>query len=174
MSKPPAKRKRSAADDDENLIANLNLSDSKTTPKVVATALLALLPENATKQHSDAKKLAKAFPLVIAELENRSNKLARKNQAEGTRLPIEFRFTSGNDAGVPGSNESIINLPEECFVNMLKFLNGRDLVKASYVSKVWLSASRLPTLWEGLDMSRLNLDKGLNMTSLLKVLGRIF
>ena len=157
MSKPPAKRKR-AADDDENLLANLNLSDSKTTPKVVATALLALLPENATKQHSDAKKLVKAFPLVIAELENRSNKLARKNQAEGTRLPIEFRFTSGNDAG---SNESIINLPEECFVNMLKFLNGRDLVKASYVSKVWLSASRLPTLWEGLDMSRLNLDKRL-------------
>ena len=55
---------------------------------------------------------------------------------------------------------------------MLKFLNGRDLVKASYVSKVWLSASRLPALWEGLDMSRLNLDKRLNMTSLLKVLGR--
>ena len=77
MSKQPprAKRKTSSyADDDDDqkiaaadnncmnqLLANLDLSDTKTTPKVVAKALLSLLPADATKQHSSSKKLVSFY-----------------------------------------------------------------------------------------------------------------
>ena len=66
MSKQPprAKRKTSPyAEDDQKvagmnqLLANLDLSDKKTTPKVVAKALLSLLPEDATMHNPNAKKL---------------------------------------------------------------------------------------------------------------------
>jgi len=72
MSKQPprAKRKTSSyAEDDQKLaaadhdctmnqlLANLDLSDKKTTPKVVAKALLSLLPEDATMHNPNAKKL---------------------------------------------------------------------------------------------------------------------
>ena len=78
MSKQPprAKRKTSSyadSDDDDQkiaaadnkcmnqLLANLDLSDKKTTPKVVAKALLSLLPADATKQHSSSKKLVSFY-----------------------------------------------------------------------------------------------------------------
>jgi hypothetical protein len=50
------------------------------TPKAIAKSLLSLLPSEATKQHTDAKKLLKSFPLVMAELEKRANAMARKNE----------------------------------------------------------------------------------------------
>ena len=82
-TKRPArvKRKISSEDltDDSSSSSLLNLSSSKTTPKVIAQSLLSLLPNEATKQHDDAKKLAKAFPLVIAELEARSALQARRS-----------------------------------------------------------------------------------------------
>ena len=71
MSKPrAAKRAKSYApeSDDEaddesvnNLFANLDLRSNSTTPKIVAAALLSLLPKDATKQHSNAKKLVRYF-----------------------------------------------------------------------------------------------------------------
>ena len=67
MSKPrAAKRAKSykspeSDNDDEttvnNLLANLDLGEKSTTPKVIANALLSLLPSDATKQHASAKKL---------------------------------------------------------------------------------------------------------------------
>ena len=66
-----------------------------------------------------------------------------------------------------------IDLPGVCFVNVLKYLDGREITNLSLVSKVWSSVSKNPIVWEdGVDMSRFNLDKKLNMTSLLKLLGR--
>ena len=66
MSKQPAaKRKKTSEDvttDEEgsgmnNILANLDISDTSITPKILAKALLSLLPDDATKQHSSAKKL---------------------------------------------------------------------------------------------------------------------
>lgn len=70
MSKQPprAKRKTSsyaednAAAEEESciintLLTNLDLSQKSTTPKVVAKALLSLLPQNASKHSESAKKL---------------------------------------------------------------------------------------------------------------------
>ena len=162
-----AKRKISSEDltDDSSRVETLNLSSSKTTPKVIAQSLLSLLPNEATKQHDDAKKLAKAFPLVIAELEARSALQARRSESTGLSKPIAFHF----------DNDTTINIPEECFVNIMKSLTGREIVKVSTVCKTWLSASRLPSLWTKLDSSS-GLTQGpnnkLNMTSFLKLLSR--
>jgi hypothetical protein len=75
MPKPrAAKRAKSYApeSDDEaddesvnNLFANLDLNFKSTTPKIVATALLSLLPKDATKQHSSAKKLVRYYYIVL-------------------------------------------------------------------------------------------------------------
>ena len=163
-----AKRKISSedlTDDSSSSSLLLSLSNSKTTPKVIAQSLLALLPTEATKQHDDAKKLAKAFPLVIAELEARSALQARRSESTGLSQPIAFHF----------NNDTTINVPEECFVNIMKSLTGREIVKVSTVCKTWLSASRLPELWTKLDASS-GLTQGannkLNMTSFLKLLSR--
>jgi len=194
MSKPPAKRraKRKAADadidaDDElagnSLLASLDLSKSKTGPKAIAAALLTLLPENATRQHAMAQKLTKAFPLVISELETRSNILARESESQGTRQPIAFRFPASSDEGKQGEKSgseeeeawSTIHLPEDSFLNIMKFLTGRQIVLyASLVSKSWLAASRNPLLWETLDNScgLTNANKKLNMTALQNLLRR--
>ena len=138
MSKRPAKRKAafaasmnlkpSASGDDDGLdvlnevLANLDLSSPKSTPKVIANALLTLLPDNATEQHASSKKLSKAFGVVATELKLRSKNLARVNQEEGQRLPIAFNFLDEEDG-----TETVINLPEECFVNMLQFLGGKEV-----------------------------------------------
>ena len=132
MSKRPAKRKASSnakyTDDDDDygvdpspLVASLDLSNS--SPKFIANALLSLLPEGATKQNPNAKKLLKAFPLVVAELDARAVAQSRASESAGTRMPISFRFQD-ND----GDETTVINVPEECFVNMMKFLNGRYVV----------------------------------------------
>lgn len=171
-TKRPARAKRKISSEDltddssgSSLLPSLNLSSSKTTPKIIAQSLLSLLPNEATKQHDDAKKLAKAFPLVIAELEARSALQARRSESTGLSKPIAFHF----------DNNTTINIPEECFINIMKSLTGREIVKVSTVSKTWLAASRLPCLWTKLDASS-GLTQGasnkLNMTSFLKLLSR--
>ena len=68
MSKQPLRRKRKSTssynEDDSSsdscmnqLFGNLDLSEKSATPKVVAKALLSLLPDDATKHHLSAKKL---------------------------------------------------------------------------------------------------------------------
>lgn len=185
---PPAKRraKRKAADadidaDETSALASLDLSKSKTGPTAIAAALLTLLPDNASRQHAMAQKLTKAFSLVISELENRSNKLARESESQGTRKPIAFRFPA-HDEGKQGEERaseeeawSTIHLPEESFLNIMKFLTGRQIVKcASLTNKAWLSASRNPLLWDSLDNSCgfTNANKKLNMTALQNLLRR--
>ena len=59
-----------------SLLSSIDLLNSKTTPKIVAEALLlALLPRGATKHDAAAKTLLKAFPLITAELEARTSAL---------------------------------------------------------------------------------------------------
>ena len=169
-------------DDDRpaSLLHSIDLLNAKTTPKIVAEALLALLPQGATKHDAAAKTLTKAFPLFKAELEARTSALTRKTESEGTRLPIAFHFPSAgtNDDGEEGgeTTSEVIHLPEECFIKMFAYLNGREVVKVSTVNKVWLSISRKPEVWNRLDskngLAWWGKDKRLNMTSLLALLGR--
>ena len=73
MSKPrAAKRKKSYASDDaddeeasNSLLGNLDLGNKSVTPKIVANALLSLLPSDATKQHASAKKLVSCVSYCI-------------------------------------------------------------------------------------------------------------
>jgi len=163
-----------------SLLHSIDLLNAKTTPKIVAEALLALLPQGATKHDDAAKTLIKAFPLFKAELEARTSALTRKTESEGTRLPIAFHFhmagAANDDGEEDGGTSVVINVPEECFINMLSFLNGKDVVKVSTVNKVWLSISRKPEVWNRLDskngLAWWGKDKRLNMTSLLALLGR--
>jgi hypothetical protein len=65
-----AKRKacyKTSESDDEaafpsanNLLTNLDLEDKSTTPKIIANAILSLLPDDATKQDAGAKTLVSA------------------------------------------------------------------------------------------------------------------
>ena len=157
------------------LLSSIDLLNSKTTPKIVAEALLlALLPRGATKHDAAAKTLLKAFPLITAELEARTSALTRKTESEGTRLPIAFHFIPSAAAN-DGESSVVIHIPEECFIKMFSFLNGKEVVNVSTVNKVWLSISRKPELWNRLDrkngLSWLK-AKRLNVTSLSTLLGR--
>ncbi|EED88011.1 predicted protein [Thalassiosira pseudonana CCMP1335] len=98
-----SKRKVSALNDGGTVILSAlqNLSDS--TPRAIATALLSLLPPNATKLDPSAKKLLKAFPMVSASLDARANALARASVEEGASKPFEFRF-SAVAGGTPTTN----------------------------------------------------------------------
>jgi hypothetical protein len=90
----------------------------------------------------------------------------------GSFQPIQFSFSDESKAGGLEEITSTTNLPAESFVNVLQFLDRHEIVSALLVSKAWLSASRHAIVWEdGLDMSWLNLDRWLNMTRLLKLLG---
>ena len=68
----------------------------------------------------------------------------------------------------------VIHIPEERFIKMFSFLNGKEVVNVSTVSKVCLSISRNPEVWNWLDrkngLSWLK-AKRLNVTSLLALLG---
>jgi hypothetical protein len=163
-----------------SLLSSIDLLNSKTTPKIVAEALLALLPKAATKHDAAAKTLMKAFPIITAELEARTSALTRKTESEGTRLPIAFYFPlagTANDGeeGEGGTSSVVVHIPEECFIKMFTFLNGKEVVNVSTVNKVWLSISRKPEVWSRLDLKNglsWNKAKRLNMTSLLALLGR--
>ena len=187
MSKPPAKRsakrKKAEAEDDfvrigtstdNAALTSLDLS-SNVSPKSIADALLTLLPKEATKQHPSAKKLTKAFTIVATTLEQRAIELARRSESEGQRLQLEFNFPA---EGKSGDDEeplfTSINVPEETFAATLKFLDGREIMKASLVSKAWLTTCRLPSLWRKLDKHSgfTNKSRKLNLTYLLKLLSR--
>ena len=189
MSKPPAKRRakrKAAADVDvddagagNSLLASLDLSKSRTGPKSIATALLTLLPADATRQHAMAQKLTKAFPMVISELDARSIQASRASQEEGTRKPIAFRFPANDKQGEKVGSEdemwTTIQLPEDSFLPCLKYFTGKEIVHCvSLVSKAWLAASRNPGLWETLDKTSglTNSNKKLNMTALQNLLRR--
>ena len=113
----------------------------------------------------------------MAELDARSHKLAAHIQS-GNNQPIRFQFQRSDNGNLDEKISAspitvIIDIPEVCFVNVLQYLDGREITNLSHVSKVWCSASRNALVWEnGIDMSRSNLDKKLNMTSLLKLLER--
>jgi hypothetical protein len=181
MSKRKARSDPEAAVDPRStsLLHSIDLLNSKTTPKIVAKALLALLPQGATKHDAAAKTLIKSFPLFTSELEARTSALTRKTESEGTRLPIAFHFIpysgAANDGEEDGGTSVVINIPEECFIKILSFLNGKKVVNVSTVSKVWLSISRKPEVWNWLDskngLAWWGKDKRLNMTSLLALLG---
>jgi len=121
---------------------------------------------------------------MITELESRTTRLIRQAEVTGSGLAIRFQFEDGDDmdmdrkmAADNSSTTTAIDVPEVCFVNMLQYLSGNELVHTvSLVCKAWLSASRLPIVYEdGVDMSRLNMDKDtklLNMTSFVKLLAR--
>ena len=116
--------------------------------------------------------------------------MARVNESEGARHPIAFRFlsqtTAGeiemDDAGGGDDNDdlrdddamTVIHMPEECFLEIMAFLNGREIVNASEVNKAWLYVSRMPVLWERLDALNglSNRDRKMNQTTLLALLGR--
>ena len=111
-----------------------------------------------------------SFHASLRELDHRANILSRANEAEGTKTPISFTFE-----GEKGSNDTLtIQLPEDNFVGILKYLNGREIVSTSLVCKAWLSVSRLPSLWERLDSTSglTNKSRKLNMTNFLKVMAR--
>ena len=183
-------------------LAKLDLSKSKTTPKMIASAILSLLPNDATKQNEEAKKLAKAFRLVLAQLDQRTTAMARGNESQGMHIfiiiwrptnnyqiplasliffrPI-FIYISGTRLPIAftfsndeNEGEVVINLPEDSFVNILSYCTGRGVVKAGEVSEAWLATSRSPTFWEKLDSSSglTNESKKLNATGLVQLLGR--
>ena len=187
MSKRKARSEPEAAvavgggdDRPESLLSSIDLLNSKTTPKIVAEALLALLPKAATKHDAAAKTLMKAFPIITAELEARTSALTRKTESEGTRLPIAFYFPlagAANDGEEgEGASSVVVHIPEECFIKMFTFLNGKEVVNVSTVNKVWLSISRKPEVWNRLDskngLAWYGKHKRLNMTSLLALLSR--
>lgn len=185
MSKPPAKRraKRKTAESDntdgagESMLASLDLNNSKIGPKKIAAALLSLLPENATRQHALAQKLTKAFPLVITELDNRAHVLTRASESQGSLQPIAFRFPSkaeGNSEEEMTEEEcwDTLNLPEEAFIGIMKFLTGKEITHKASVCKCWLAASRSPLLWERLDDNCGIGETKLNMTKLQDLLRR--
>lgn len=108
--------------------------------------------------------------MVVAELEHRANAMARKNESQGTSLPIVFKFLNEAD----GEKMTAIHIPEDSFVNMFSYLTGKEIVNASIVSKSWLSVSRFSSLWSALDKSSglTNSSKQLNATALIKLLSR--
>ena len=158
-----------------SLLSSIDLLNSKITPKIVAEALLALLPQGATKHDAAAKTLIKAFPLFTSELEARTSALTRKTESEGSRLPIAFHFPSAGTAndgeeGEGGTSSVVIHIPEECFIKMISYLNDREVVNVSTVSKV---CSRKPEVWNQLldrKNGLLNKSKKLNMkTAALRI-----
>ena len=151
MSKPaPKKRKASKVTDGSSGITTLDLS--KSNAKKISASLLTLLPDGATRQHEQAKKLTTAFTLVMAGLDEQAIALARAGESEGPRKPITFKLPAGGKGKGKGKMTTI-HIPEDPFMNILRFLNGQEFVKVSLVNKAWLSASRLPNLWERLDKS---------------------
>ena len=121
---------------------------------------------------------------MMTELESRTARLTRQAEDTGSELAIRFQFEGAADLDrkMPAvdsmmSTTATIDVPEGCFVNMLRYISGNELIHTvSLVCKAWLSASRLPIVYEdGVDMSRLNMDmetKLMTMTSFVKLLAR--
>ena len=180
----------SSGSEEPLLQPSLDLLNPNTTPREIAAVLLSLLPTGA-KHDAAAKKLVKALPLLTAELDARSNAMAKVNESLGAQHPIAFRFrattltTSNNDDGCENDianvditcdddEMTVIQMPEECFVKIMGFLNGRDIVNVSIVNKAWLYISRMPELWETLDAFNglSNKSRRMNQKTLLTLLKR--
>jgi hypothetical protein len=164
MSKPTrAGRKRKA------LAANLLAADADTSsgrnpqgipdPKDLAATMLGWLPADATLKSSDSQKILKAFHLLNAELQHRTNLMAKSSVETGKRSDVTF---------------SGISIAPDVFRHVLQFLPNYEIVyTASLVSKAWLSAARTPLLWHTLDNEHGLLCQSstvTNMTQLLKLL----
>jgi hypothetical protein len=160
----------------KGVLTSQDLSSSSTTHKTIAAKMISLLPDDASRQDATAKKLIKAFPLLLAELDVRSREMTRASESARTRLPFAFRFLSEDNIGNNGVPRKmyVIHVPEECFVKIMTFLTGWDIVNASTVCKAWLYVSRMPVLWERFAVTDglSNKSKTLNMTSFLALLER--
>jgi len=126
--------------------------------ETIAEKLLSLLPSATTdRTHKDAKKLNRAFNLFNAQLQHRSKVLARNATAAGAKEPLLI-------AGV--------SLPQDVFQKVLKFLPQNDVGwTVPLVSKVWLSGSRVPSVWGSLEIKNgYGSNNKLNMTDYLSIL----
>ena len=128
------------------------------------------MPDGATTNSEEAKKLVKGFRLAQSLLEARARNAGRiaggGGGESGSGQPLRFKL---------GSAKKKIALPEETFAHVLRFLGGREMTHtAGLVSKTWLSKTRLPSLWMRLDRDSgmTNLNKSLTMKSFLKVIER--
>jgi hypothetical protein len=164
MSKPTrAGSKRKA------LAANLLAADEDTPsghiphgipdPKDFAATMLGWLPADATLKSTDSQKILKAFHLLNAELQHRTNLMAKSSVETGKRSDVTF---------------SGISIAPDVFQHVLQFLPNYEIVHAaSLVSKAWLSAARTPLLWHTLANEHGLLGQSstvTNMTQLLKLL----
>jgi hypothetical protein len=128
--------------------------DLSQPPNVVALALLACLPDDATFQHKQAKTLLKAFDLARAELQHRMNIKSQKCQQTGSQQPLLFC-------------KEQVSLPADAFLHILDFLPKTDLVlRISQVSKAWLSMSRSPQMWTILDTEHGLHSKSVRVTNM--------
>ena len=162
------KRKRStraaAAAKTEEVDSSFALNSIDTrhqNPQQLADSLLELLPKNATLKSQQAKTLLKAFDLVQADLQHRTNLMALESVQKGRQSDILF---------------SGVAIPPDIVAQILAFLPAHDTVhRVSLVCKSLLAVARLPQLWHTLDNSTGLLEKSStinNMTQLLELLKR--
>lgn len=151
MSSTNKKRKASSGDD---AVVTLRKSDNA---EAVAEALLSLVPKSATVAHKDAKKLNRAFHLFQAQLQHRSRVLAQNATDAGASQPLRI-------AGV--------SVPEEIFLKVLQFLPQKAIGQTvPLVSKAWLSAARVPQVWETVKISNaFGANHKFSMTEVLAIL----
>lgn len=140
---------------------SLTINTSNQNPQQLAESLLGLLPKNATLKNQQAKTLLKAFDLVQAGLQHRTNLMALQSVQKGRQSDIMF---------------SGMAIPPDIVAQILSFLPAHDSVhRVSLVCKSLLAVARLPQLWHTLDNSTGLLEKSstiTNMTQLLELLKR--
>ena len=56
------------------------------------------------------------------------------------------------------------NLPEEIFLNILLYLNVKDIINSSYVNKKWLRISKDFYIWKKLTLQKYNINGTLRST----------
>lgn len=153
MSSNKKKRKASAAPHGDGVA--LRASDSA---EAMADKLLSLVPNAATVSHKDAKKLNRAFQLFHAELQHRSRVLAQNATDSGASQPLMI---------------ANVAIPEEIFLKgVFPFLSPGEVGwTVPLVSKAWLAASRVPAVWERLEIkSGGGTNNNFNMTDVLGIL----
>ena len=157
MSNNKKRKSTSATIPDSTAAAEASIRGSDDA-ETIAEKLLSLLPSATTdRTHKDAKKLNRAFNLFNAQLQHRSKVLARNATAAGAKEPL---LISG------------VSLPQDVFQKVLKFLPQNDVGwTVPLVSKVWLSGSRVPSVWESLEIKNGGgTTNKLNMTDFLAIL----
>jgi hypothetical protein len=127
-------------------------------PNELASALLRWLPEDATMKTKSSKDRLRAFDLVKAKLQHRTNLMAESNVEEGGRIELIF-------CGIA--------IPPDVFRTILSFVSPPQT--GSLVAKNWLAATRSPHFWHTLDAEHGLLYQSMtvrNMTDLLNLLSR--